>query len=42
MPFLSTRPRANDVHKHKIKGKRGCSANEKMPIKVVKHANNGK
>ncbi len=52
MKFLSTRTVENEVHKHKIKGKLCCKAQEKQQMRllstrtcvndVVKHKNKGK
>ena len=35
MRFLSTRTNANEVDKHKIKGKSGCEAHEQHQLKLL-------
>jgi hypothetical protein len=35
MRFLSTRTNANEVHKHKIKGKLCCKAQEQQQMRLL-------
>ena len=42
MMLLSTRTRANDVSKHKIKGQKRLRSIGTITIEVVEHTNKGK
>ena len=35
MRFISTKTNANEVHMHKIKGKRGCEAHEQRQLRLL-------